>query len=109
MPAGAFVFNFFVQLLFSAFLLLIGYKFFSIISYQKHLTEYKKHPEKFGWFEHYFLGWSFFNMWFTEGSIKMFGDKGLTLMWRAGGAVLMAFGFFGCLGSLVWLVRVLVG
>ncbi len=81
-----------VALPFGAFLITIGRKFFAIQSLQALVNGYKKDPKKFGWFEHYFLGFKFWNVTMTQWSLDAFGDKLITLWYRFSGVFFMVIG-----------------
>lgn len=90
-----------VAIVFSAFLINVGLKMYAVKSYKKLIVDYRKHPKRYGWFEHYFLGFRLFNARPLEWSIEQLGDTMITVWYRFSGILFILFAIFFIMSTVV--------
>lgn len=92
--------------LFSWYLITIGRRLFAIPSYKAHIAAYRKNPEKFDWFDKYFLGFRFFNAKLMEWTVNALGDKLISWWYRLSGIMFIIFAIFFILGTItLWVMN----
>ena len=94
---------------FSTFLILVGKRLIHIKSVSKHIAAYRKNPNKFDWFDRYFLGFTFWNAKPLEWFIKISGDKLLSIWWRMSGMIFIIFAISFLIGTIVLWGRYILG
>ncbi len=110
MPTQYILLMILILALFSWAMLYCGRMLFRIKSFEKALGNYRRKPETRNWLLSYFVGWRFPSQQkIAEHSIKLFGDKFISLFYRIAGIIFIIFSLVGLIACVYFVFGIATG
>jgi len=87
------------------YFLIVGCFLVRMTSIDSALKRFLKKPKQSSWIEKYFFGWVFWKGQMTQKMLDIFGDKWVTLYYRATGLIFLIFGIVFAVGVIAnWML-----